>query len=165
MTRFFIPLLVIFCSLNLHAAPPKTISNEFGTLWLNLSIHSQNAGHKIHTLGVDTGESSSKGFKKEIAAIDTLLDQLVAKGVLKKQQFVLKPHLDLEESLIVAGTKLIEKAAPQYGYYVVREMMDVGARQQLKDFDDQAPVILNVRMPEKLLAEFAALLNKSGLKK
>jgi hypothetical protein len=116
-------------------------------------------------LGVDNGESGTKGFKKDIAAIDSLLDQLVSKGVLKKQQFILKPQLDLEESLIVAGTQLIEKAAPQYGYYVVREMMDVGARQQLKEFDEDAPVILNVRMPEKLLAEFAALLNKSGLKK
>ena len=165
MTRLTTSLLVIFCSVNLNAAPQKTISNELSPIWLKLSIHSQNAGHKIHMLGIDTGESGTKGFKKDIAAIDSLLDQLVSKGALKKQQFILKPQLDLEESLIVAGTKLIEKAAPQYGYYVVREMMDVGARQQLKEFDEEAPVILNVRMPEKLLAEFAALLNKSGLKK
>lgn len=116
-------------------------------------------------LGVDTGESGTKGFKKDIAAIDTLLDQLVSIGALKKQQFVLKPQLDLEESLIEAGRKLIEKASPQYGYYVVREMMDVGARQQLKEFDDKAPIVLNVRMPEKLLAQFASLLQKSNLRK
>lgn len=165
MIRLFTPLLVIFCSFNLHASPPKSNANSIGVIWHKLSIHSQNTGHKIHMLGVDNGEGSAKGFKKNIAAIDSLLDQLVSKGVLKKQQFILKPQLDLEESLIVAVAKLIEKAAPQYGYYVVREMMDVGARQLLKEFDEDAPVILNVRMPEKLLEEFAALLNKSGFKK
>lgn len=55
--------------------------------------------------------------------------------------------------------------AQAYGYYVGRKMMDVGARQQLKEFDDKAPVVLNVRMPEKLLAEFATLLHKSDLRK
>lgn len=164
MTRLFAPLLVILCSANLHAAPQKTTPQKFEPIWLQLSIHSQNAGHSVHMLGVDTGESGTKGFQKDIAAIDTLLDQLVSEGVLKKQQFILKPQLDLEESLIVAVGKLIKKSSQEYGYYVVREMMDIGTRQKLKEFDEDAPVILNVRMPEKLLAEFAPLLQTSGLK-
>lgn len=131
--------------------------------WMRLSIVSQNAGHKIHMLGVDTGEPRAKAFAKEIKTIDTLLDQLVAKGLLKKETFQLKARLDLEESLIMAVGEFMEKASEQYGYYVIREMMDVGTRQKMKPFDDQAPVILNVRMPEKLLKELEALLKKNGV--
>ena len=133
--------------------------------WMHLSIVSQNAGHKIHMLGVDADEVSKKSFAKDIATIDTLLNQLVAKGLLKKQTFHLKPQLDLDESLIMAVGEFAEKASEKYGIYVVREMMDVGTRQRLKPFDDQAPVVLNVRMPAKLLKELKVLMLKNGVSK
>ena len=165
MTRLFALLFVVFCSANINATPLNSKPNKIAILWLKLSIHSQNAGHGIHMRGVDNESPNSKKFKKHIEAIDSLLDQLVSKGILKKQQFKLKPQLDLEETLITAVGKLIDKAAKEYGYYVVREMMDIGTRQRLKEFDDTAPVILNARMPEPLLKEFQALLKKSKAQK
>lgn len=162
MFRPLITLLTIICSGSLLADAPKPSSNELDPVWLKLSILSQNAGHQIHMLGVDSDEPNTASFKKTIQSIDTQLDLLVTKGVLKKKTFQLKPQLDLEESLIESVGKFMEKAAEKYGYYVVREMMDVGTRQRLKEFDDQAPVILNVRMPEKLLKELETLLKKSG---
>ncbi|NWK55210.1 hypothetical protein HW115_06285 [Verrucomicrobiaceae bacterium N1E253] len=160
-----IHLLAIFCSLNLLANAEMSDSNP-GKLtekdtWLKLSVVSQNAGHKIHMLGVDNGDDEQPdAFVQEIREIDSLLDDLVAKGVLKKQTFKLKPLLDLEESLFMAVGGFIDKASKTYGYYVVREMMDVGARQRLKEFDDEAPITLNMRMPEPLLKELEALLLK-----
>ena len=108
-------LLAILCTVTALAEPPAAIPSSAPKplyltstpTWMQLSIVSQNAGHKIHMLGVDTGEPSAKAFSKEIKTIDTLLDQLVTKGLLKKQTFHLKPKLDLEESLIMADRKSV----------------------------------------------------------
>lgn len=131
--------------------------------WLELAIHAQNAGHKIHMLGVESDSSGTKAFSKDISAIDHVLNKLVNQGVLKKKKFTLKPQLDLEDALITAVGHFVQKAAKQYGYYSVREMMDIGTRQKLKEFDDAAPTILNVRMPASLLAEFEKLLKEFEL--
>ena len=166
MKTLYLAILPIICSCTLLADTPtqatKPLYLTSTPTWLHLSIVSQNAGHKIQMLGVDSGEPKTKGFAKDIKTIDQLLDQLVSKGLLKRQTFQLKPQLDLEESLIKAVGQFVEKASEQYGYYVVREMLDVGTRQRLKEFDEDAPVILNVRMPERLLKELEALLKKNG---
>lgn len=164
MSHLHTTLLTLFCATTLMAQEPTPQHPDLSPLWLKLSIHSQNAGHRLHDLGVDTESPHSAAFKKEIKAIDSLLDQLVTKGVLKKHHFKLKNQLDLEESLINAVGEFVKKASKKYGYYVVREMMDIGTRQRTKKFDDKAPVILNVRMPEKLLKEFEQLLHKNGLR-
>lgn len=162
-------LLAAICSGNLLAKPPIEARTPLyltdTPTWLHLSIVSQNAGHKIQMLGVDADEPDTRQFAQDIKTIDTLLDRLVEKGLLKKKTFRLKPQLDLEESLIMAVGKFVEKASEKYGYYVVREMMDVGTRQRLKEFDEEAPVVLNVRMPEHLLKELETLLKKKGAKK
>lgn len=165
MNRSLFALLSIICSSCLLADTPKTAEIEITQTWLQLSILSQNAGHQIHMLGVDSDEPSSAKLKKSIQSIDTHLDQLVSKGILIKKTFKLKPQLDLEDSLIEAAGKFMEKAAEKHGYYVVREMMDVGTRQLTKEFDDQAPVLLNVRMPADLLKKFEKILGKSKLSK
>ena len=157
-------ILSILCAGTLLAQSPTPNHAELAPIWLKISIHSQNAGHRIHNLGVDAGPPNSAAFKKEIKAIDSLLDQLVTKGVLKKHHFKLKPQLDLQDSLIQAVGQFIDKASQQYGHYVVLEMMDIGTRQRTKEFDDKAPVVLNVRMPEKLLKQFEKLLQKNGFK-
>lgn len=152
-------LLLIICSgISLANTPTKADEPSHTNLWLQLSIVSQNAGHKIQMFGVDADQPDSKDFAREIKTIDHLLDQLVEKGLLKKQTFKLKPQLDLEESLIMAVGKFVSKHSDQYGYYVVREMLDVGTRQRLKEFDENAPVILNVRMPEALIKELETIL-------
>lgn len=133
--------------------------------WLELSIHSQNVGQRIHMFGVDADEPDPKNFEADIKLIDALLDSLVAKGDLKKATFELKPELEIEESLVVAVGELIKKHSAQYGIYVIREMMDIGARQWLSEFKEDAPLILNVRMPEPFLKEFQALLKKEGFQK
>lgn len=170
MKPLYLALLPIFCSGTLLANPTtkteikaeKPLYLTSTTTWLHLSIISQNAGHKIQMLGVDSGDPDTQGFTRDIQTIDRLLNQLVDKGLLKKQTFQLKPQLDLEESLIKAVGQFVEKASEQYGYYVIREMMDIGTRQRLKKFNENAPVILNVRVPEKLLKELEALLKKNG---
>ena len=133
--------------------------------WLELSVHSQNVGHRIHMLGVDADEPDPKSFEKDIKAIDALLDGLVEKDVLKKARFELKPELEIEESLVVAVGELVKKYAPQYGIYVIREMLDIGARQWLSEFKEDAPLVLNVRMPEPFLKEFQALLKQNEFHK
>jgi len=157
-------LLALVCTSTLIAQEPSPRHTELDPLWLKLSIHSQNAGHRITDLGVDTDAPIPNAFKHEIQAIDSLLNQLVKKGALKKNHFKLKPKLDLKDSLIQAVGVFIEKASQQYGYYVVLEMMDIGTRQRTLPFDDKAPVVLNVRMPEALLLEFEKLLEKNGFK-
>lgn len=83
----------------------------------------------------------------------------VNNGTLKKASFQLKPKLDIEESLITSVSKLIEKHASKYG---IHEMMDVGTRKRLKEFDETAPVTLNVRMSQDMLDEFKAQLKKKA---
>lgn len=157
------PLLLagaLFSSFSLgHAAEKHTQT------WLKLSIHSQNVGQRIHMLGVDADTPDPQKFDKDIKAIDALLDGLVAKGVLKKARFELKPELEIEESLVVSVAELVKKHAPQYGVYVIREMMDIGARQWLSEFKEDTPLVLNVRMPEAFLKEFKALLKKNQFQK
>lgn len=133
--------------------------------WLELSIHSQNVGQRIHMFGVDADEPNPKNFEKDIKEINMLLDSLVSKGVLKEASFELKPELEIEESLVVAVGELIKKYAPQYGVYVIREMMDIGARQWLSEFKEDAPLVLNVRMPEPFLKEFQDLLKKNDFQR
>jgi len=157
-------LLALVCSSTLIAQEPSPAHTDLDPLWLKLSIHSQNAGHRITSLGVDTEEPLPDAFKKEIQTIDSLLDQLVKKGILKKHSFQLKPKLDLKDSLIQSVSAFVEKVSQRYGYYVVLEMMDIGTRQRTLPFDDKAPVLLNVRMPEPLLLEFEKLLKKHGYK-
>ncbi|MFC4991855.1 hypothetical protein [Rubritalea tangerina] len=159
--RNIVTLLGALIALNSSPLSAKAPSSHTET-WLKLSITSQNVGHQIHMMGVDAEPPNTKQFTKEIKEIDALLDQLVKNGVLKQERFELKPELDIEESVIIAVSKLIEKYAPQYGIYTIREMMDVGARQRLRQVDEDKPLILNVRMPEEFLAEFKALLHKKG---
>jgi len=140
-------------------------ADEHTQTWLELSVHSQNVGQRIHLFGVDADAPDPKKFKQDIKAIDALLDSLVKKGVLKKARFELKPELEIEESLVVSVGELMKKHAPQYGIYVIREMMDIGARQWLSEFKEDAPLELNVRLPEPFLKEFQALLKKNGFQK
>jgi hypothetical protein len=152
--------LTFFCVVSLRAQEPTPTHKELDPLWMKVSIHAQNAAHRISMQGVDVAAPDPKDYQKEIKAIDRLLDQLVEKGVLKKHHFKLKPKLDLQDSLVQAVSEFMEKASARYGYYVVLEMMDCGTRQRTLPFDEKAPVVLNVRMPEKLLLEFEALLKK-----
>jgi len=146
----------------LGAQTPTPQHKELDPIWMKISIHAQNAAHRIQMQGVDTGALDAKTYHKEIVAINELLDQLVSKGILKKQTFTLKPKLEIKDSLIQDVGEFIDKLADRYGIYVVFEMMDVGLRQRTLPFDEKAPVILNVRMPEKMLIEFEALLKKHG---
>jgi len=155
-------LIALIFAGTLGAQEPTPNHKELDPLWMKISIHAQNAAHRISMQGADTEAPAPKAYQKEIVAIDGLLDQLVAKGVLKKHHFQLKPKLDLQDSLIQAVSEFMEKASARYGYYVVLEMMDCGTRQRTLPFDEEAPVILNVRMPEKLLKEFETLLKKHG---
>ncbi|MEO1857493.1 MAG: hypothetical protein ABGY95_09070 [Rubritalea sp.] len=143
----------------------SSASDNQTNIWLELSIQSQNIGQHIHMLGVDADEPNPEDFAKDIKAIDALLDILVAKGILKEAKFELKPELEIEESLVVAVGELMEKYAPQYGIYVIREMMDIGARRWLSESTEDAPLILNVRMPELFLRELQALLKKNAFQK
>ncbi len=140
-------------------------ADEHTQTWLDLSVQSQNIGRRIHMFGVDAEAPDPKKFEKDIKSINALLDGLVDKGVLKKARIELKPELEIEESLVVAVNELIKKHAPQYGIYVIREMMDIGARQWLGEFKEAAPLVLNVRLPEPFLKEFQALLKKNGFQK
>ncbi len=163
MLKSLYSLLTLFVlASTLSAQEPTPQHKELDPLWMKISIHAQNAAHRIISQGVDTGAPKAEDYKKEIVAIDKLLDQLVAKGILKKHTFKLKPKLDLRDSLIEDVSKFIEKASDRYGFYVVLEMMDVGTRQRTLPFDEKAPVILHARMPEKMLLEFEALLKKHG---
>ena len=160
MLKFLLFTCALFSSFSLAtAADPHTQT------WLELSVHSQNVGYRIHMFGVDADEPDPKKFENDIKAIDALLDSLVKKGVLKKARFELKPELEIEESLVVSVGELIKNHAPQYGIYVIREMMDIGARQWLSEFKEDAPLVLNVRLPEPFLKEFQALLEKNDFEK
>jgi len=163
MPRSILFILAALLGLSsLYAQEPTPKHKDLDPIWMKIAIHSQNAAHRINMQGEDSGPLDPKDFKKEITAINSLLDQLVAKGILKKHTFKLKPKLDLQDSLIQDVSKFIDKVSNRYGYFVVLEMMDIGARQRTLPFDEKAPVILNVRMPEKLLLEFEALLKKHG---
>ncbi|MGJ8672967.1 hypothetical protein [Rubritalea sp.] len=144
---------------------PLAFADDVKDTWHELSIVSQNAGYRIHMLGVDTGEPNPKDFAQQIAAINKNLDSLVEKGILVKKHFELKPELDIQESVIKSVKKLVAKYAPEYGIYVIQEMMDIGTRQHLSTFVENAPLILNARMPQGFLNELEALLEKEGYKK
>ena len=140
-------------------------AEEHTQTWLELSVHSQNVGYRIHMFGVDADEPNPKNFEKDISAINGLLDGLVEKGVLTQARIELKPELEIEESLVTAVGELAKKYTPQYGIYVVREMMDIGASQWLREFKEDAPLVLKVRMPAAFLKEFQALLEKNDFQK
>ncbi len=160
MLKFLLFACALFSSFSLaSAADPHTQT------WLELSVHSQNVGYRIHMFGVDADEPNPKNFEKDISAINGLLDGLVENGVLIKARIELKPELEIEESLVTAVGELAKKYTPQYGIYVIREMMDIGARQWLSEFKEDVPLVLNVRMPAVFLKEFQALLEKNDFEK
>lgn len=133
--------------------------------WQQLSIECQNVGYRIHMMGVDAGTPDPKTFQNALTEIDKNLDLLVSNGVLIRQQFQLKPELDIEESVVKSVRKLIQKHQAEYGIYVIREMLDIGTRHFLSEYNEDAPLILNVRLPADFLKEFKAVIEKSGYEK
>lgn len=144
---------------------PLVSADDVQDAWYELAIVSQNAGYRIHMQGVDTGEPDTKEFQEQLAHINQQLNFLVEKGVLVRKQFELKSELDLKESVINSVRELVAKHAPKYGIYVIREMMDIGTRQYLSEFEENAPLVLDVRMPQDFLDELAAILEKEGYQK
>ena len=61
MLKFLLFTCALFSSFSLaSAADPHTQS------WLELSVHSQNVGYRIHMFGVDADEPNPKNFEKDI---------------------------------------------------------------------------------------------------
>jgi hypothetical protein len=139
-----------------------SIADEHSKTWHQLSILSQNVAYQIHMQGVDAESLKPEVFNKETGRIDTLLNQLVADGVLVEKCFQLKPELDIEDSLVQSVRALIAQHQDQYGVYVIREMLDVGARRLLSEYQEDAPVVLNVRLPKTFLEAFEVILAENG---
>jgi hypothetical protein len=144
---------------------PFTLADEVENAWHELAIVSQNAGYRIHMMGVDTELPKAEDFAPQIASINKNLDLLVDKGILQKTQFELRPDIDLQESVVKAVEKIVRKHEAKYGIYVIREMMDIGARQYTIEYEENAPLVLNVRMPKDFLDELKVVLEKEGFQK
>ncbi|MFC5050715.1 hypothetical protein ACFPK9_08820 [Rubritalea spongiae] len=144
---------------------PLANADDVQDAWHELSIVSQNAGYHIHMMGVDTGKPNAKDFEKQLSQINQKLDFLVEKGVLVKKHFELKSELNIQDSVVKSVRELVGKYAPEYGIYVIREMMDIGTRQYLSEFEENAPLVLDVRLPQEFLNELTAILKKEGYKK
>ncbi|WP_018970160.1 hypothetical protein [Rubritalea marina] len=142
--------------------PSLAAASPHAEQWLKISILCQNAGHAIHAMGIDSGDDTSH-IEQFAHDIGKELDQLVAAGILEKATFTIKPALDIEESVAIAVTSLVRKHAAEYGIFSLREMMDLGARQQLTVFDDKTPITLNVRLPKDILVEFRGILKDQQL--
>ena len=63
-------MALIFAS-TLGAQEPTPKHKDLDPLWMKVSIHAQNAAHRIEMQGADTGAPNPKAYRKEISAINS----------------------------------------------------------------------------------------------
>jgi len=146
-------------------------ADERDTTLLRLSVACQNASFERVL-----GEWQRVKFAEYIRIVDETMEELVKSGYLTEQHFLMKAPSQMDGNERVQfeqqRTEFLRKHAPEFGSYVVIEMMGWEFRDQLAegrfyppDRDESKNYELRVRLPEKMLEEFEDVLKDFIVKK
>lgn len=131
-------------------------------LWLRLSAKSQNIARKLESIP-GPGQPDYEGFKPQLDFLRQTLEGLEQADAVTKRTFRLRKWRDIDDKEIAILMGYAEKLSEEYGIYVARELIGLGARIRFLTIDPEKFMELTVYLPDDRMTEFSELLEKNDL--
>ena len=142
MKTLIFALFVVLQSL--EAKPAQALGSQ--QVWWQLSVRCQNIAQVLMGHPPSSAVEPSQ-FADDLEFINSRLDELVDDKQLLEKQFTLPSPENLKHEQFAAVHSFVESLSSQYGYFVARELVDMGLRRRLSS--PQKPTELTVRLPER----------------